>query len=326
MSMNASYDVLCIGNAHVDIFLTIPDASPYFHTNEKDCEICIRWDQKILVDASDFLLGGGASNVAVGLSRLGLKTTLVAEIGDDELSRDIITKLALENVDTSAVIQTKNTPSSFSVGLRCADARSLFVSHVHRKHEFVFDGVSAGWVYLGGLGKQWHPAYQKTREFVEKTGTKLAFAPGTNQIEAGREEIEEELKVCDILFLNKQEAIRISNDEFLSSKESSNDKMSQLLSSLKKLGPKIVVITDGEHGSYVIDQDGKIYTKKGSEKKAAEKTGAGDAYASGFLAAFVKVQSLDKAMQWGSINAGSVIERIGAQTGLLRIDQIEQQG
>lgn len=322
------FDVLSVGNANIDIFLSIHDANTHCHVNEKDCEICFPYGQKVLVDSSEFFLGGGASNVSVGLSRLGFRTALVAEVGDDEFAQKIQNILDKEQVDRSNIIQTQGATSSFSVGINFKGERTLFVKHTQRAHNFLFENNIAQWVYLGGLGKEWGKAYKKTLDFVQTSNLQLAFAPGTTQIEEGVEGILPVIQRADILFVNKEEATRITNPTgtFGSQLPMTNDEgIKELLESLQKMGAKMVVITDGKNGSYVIDKDSKIYATGIHQVKVVEKTGAGDAYASGFLGALLSNLSIEEAMRWGSYNAASVVGKIGAQAGLLSKEKLEVQ-
>ena len=98
----------------------------------------------------------------------------------------------------------------------------------------------------------------------------------------------------------------------------------ELLTQLKKLGPKIVVITDGKNGSYALDEKGKMLKQDCVQCKVVEKTGAGDSYTTGFLAAILQELPIKTAMAWGTLNAASVIGQIGAQAGLLRKEEMEK--
>ncbi|KKQ21072.1 MAG: hypothetical protein US33_C0009G0013, partial [Parcubacteria group bacterium GW2011_GWC1_36_9] len=75
------FDVVCVGNAKIDTFLTLHEASEHFRLIKETNELAIKFGEKITVDKAELLLGGNAANVSVGISRLGLNTALVAEIG-----------------------------------------------------------------------------------------------------------------------------------------------------------------------------------------------------------------------------------------------------
>ena len=300
--------VLCVGDATVDVFLAVKE------------NVLIQQGKKIPVDSCQFLLGGNACNVSVGLSRLGVSSFLCAEIGDDEFSQKITNNLTKEGVDTSNILQTEGAMSSFAVSIQGKNDRTLFVYHVERKHHFDLTNVATDWVYLSSLGKEWKSAYQKVLSFVHNNNVKLAFNPGTPQLTDGLDVVCEVLKKTDILFVNKEEAVKIMNHESRIMNQEID--IESLLKNLKEIGAKIVVITDGENGSNAIEENGKIYSSGVLPSHVVQKTGAGDAYTSGFLAAKIYGKNIEEAMRWGAANAAAVIEKVGAQRGLLGREEI----
>lgn len=305
------FDVTCVGNAKIDTFLTLHEANRHLRLLKKTNELCIKFGEKIAVDKADVLLGGNAANVSVGVSRLGLNTAIIAEIGKDEFAQKIIRNLRNEKVDISNITQTDGQQSSFSTIINFKGERTIFSEHVERLHDFNFENISTRWIYLTSLGEEWQSAYSKTLNFVKEKRCLLAFNPGTLQIKSGKKDIEDVLSVTNLLFVNREEAMAILN---INNQISNLD---NLLINLQKLGPKIVVITDGKIGSFTIDDKRNISKRDIIQTEVVEKTGAGDAYSSGFLSALINNKSIPEAMEWGTKNSASVISRIGAQTGLL---------
>ena len=132
-------DVVAIGNALIDAFLTVHAENVHMRLNKADNELCIRLGEKILLDATHFLLGGDACNVAVGMSRSGHSTQLFAEIGEDAFGSTILENLRKENIDTSRILQKGE--SSFAVGIHFQQDRTLFVQHHEREHAFPLKDV-----------------------------------------------------------------------------------------------------------------------------------------------------------------------------------------
>lgn len=313
-----NFDVVCVGNAKIDTFLALHEASTSLRLIKETNELCIKFGEKITVDKIELLLGGNAANVSVGLSRLGLNAALVVEIGGDEFAQKIINTLSKDNVNTSQVLQTKEQQSSFSTIINFKGERTIFSEHVKRKHNFTFENISTKWVYLTSLGDAWQGAYLRTIDFVKNTKCQLAFNPGTLQINSGEKNIQNVLSLTDILFVNKEEAMTILNIK----NQISN--IDELLKNLQKIGPKIVIITDGKNGSYSIDALGNILKKGIIQTEVVEKTGAGDAYSSGFLSAILYNKTIMDAMDWGTKNSASVICKVGAQAGLLHKSDFEK--
>jgi ribokinase len=305
------FDITCVGNAKIDIFLTLHEANDHLRLIKDTNELCIKFGEKVAVEKAEILLGGNAANVSVGASRLGLNAAIIAEIGKDEFAQKIISTLKNENVDTLNITQTEGQQSSFSTIINFKNERTIFSEHVKRLHNFNFDNISSKWIYLTSLGEEWQNAYAKTVDFVKKTQCSLAFNPGTLQIKNGKNSIENVLIVTNLLFINKEEA-----EELLNLPQRKN-RIEDLAESLQRLGPKIVVITEGENGSIAINAEKNIFKKEALKINVIEKTGAGDAYSSGFLSALINNKSIPEAMVWGTKNSASVIDKIGAQAGLL---------
>lgn len=305
-------DVITIGGATIDAFLTINNSHKHCRFNKDTNELCIRHGDKIEVDTTEFCLGGNACNVAVGLSRLGLSAALCAEVGNDEFSDKIFSTLYAEKVDFR-LVKRSSAPTSFAVGIHFQGERTLFVQHVKRSHFFDFTDVETQWVYLTSLGEDWIEAYKKVLHFVGGGNTSLAFSPGGHQLQSKEEVVQEVLRKTTILFVNKQEA------ELLV--EQYGTKTGNVLKDVQVLGPKIVVITDGKNGSIAADEKGS-YEYGIVDVKIVEKTGAGDGYAAAFLAAIINKKSIQEAMEWGTKNSAAVIGKVGAQAGLLTKEEI----
>jgi len=107
-------------------------------------------------------------------------------------------------------------------------------------------------------------------------------------------------------------------------KSSNRMRSSSILKSFKSLGPKNVVITDGTNGSYALDSDSNFFHQEIVASETVETTGAGDAYAAAFFAAFISNKPIQECMRWGALNSSSVIEHIGAQEGLLTLEEMEK--
>lgn len=314
-----SFDVVSVGGATVDLFLLIDPQNPHIKFDKDSNELSVHLGDKVVLESSKLTVGGNANNVAVGLKKLGLNSVLIAEIGNDEFSHDILDNLKKYKIPTNLIKKTE-TPSSFSVVLNYEDDRTIFTRKVERNHDFSFKSLSTEWIYLTSLGKEWEGVYKKVGEFVKKKGGKLAFNPGPSQLDAGLASFSYLLPITEILIVNKEEGGKLVNGQW----SMVNGDIKDLLFELKKLGPRIVVVTDGQNGSRVIDDKGEIYFQEASHAKAFSRTGAGDAYSSGFLAGLIQGKTIKEAMEWGTKNAGSVIKLIGAQTGLLNLEQMNE--
>jgi len=316
------YDVISIGETTIDAFMTLHRATEQCHLDPETGILSFKHGEKIDVDAYEFCLGGNATNVAVGLTRLGIKTGLCSEIGDDILSLNIRNFLVKENVERLLVKQTTGAASSFSVILNFQEDRTIFNQNVERKHDFDLDGMTCPFVYLTSMGEEWESPYKKALQFIEENKAVLAFNPGSRQLREGKDVIKYVLKKTSILFVNKEEAELI-----LFKKETTKDDIEyvkELLQKIQKLGPKTVVITDGKKGSYALSEHGEFYSQDVTPGKIVERTGAGDGFTSGFIAASLYGLSVPQCMEWGASNATGVVSKIGAEAGLLTKLEMER--
>ncbi len=309
-------DVLVVGDALIDFFLTLDPTNEHCRPEPAQSEICFVSGAKIPIEDCEFLLGGNACNVSVGLARLGLRSALAAEIGVDEFGQKIIAGLKQENVDLSFLLRALNQQTSFAIDLTFMNDRTIFSRHVKRDHVIPIENANAKYIYLTSLGDEWKNLYRRVRDYSKANNIKLAFNPGSKQLQAGLESFQYILENTEILFINKEEAedIVYGHDQNISDamREPTN-----LLREVKKKGPHFVSMTDGTFGAYAIDDQGNTYFQPTLPSHFLQKTGVGDAYASGFLAARVEEKSIQEAMLWGALNSSSVVEHKGAQGGLL---------
>ena len=313
--MIANFDLLAIGNATIDCFLDIKTGNKHFRLDKKTNELCVKAGGKATIDKIDFSVGGDAANVAVGLSRMGIKTAIMTEIGSDEFSPKIINGLKKEGVSEIFLKQAPCAPCRFSIVITYKKERTVFREDIVRKNDFNFEGISTKWIYLTSLEDKWQEAYKRAVIFAKTTGAKIAFNPVTRQLEKGRDSISEVLKETEILFVNKEEAKMLL--------KSKTEDVEKLLKELSELGPKTIIITDGENGSFLYNKNEGFLKQKAIKQKFLGKAGAGAAYAAGFMAATLLNKDYKKAMEWGALDSSSVISKIGAQTGLLTREEIE---
>lgn len=308
-----SFDIVAVGGATVDLFLLIDPQNPHVKFNSDSNELLIHLGDKVVLENSKLTVGGNANNVAVGLKRFGINSSLMAEIGNDEFADGIIDNLEKEGIDKS-LIEKGRSPSSFSVILNFNNDRTIFTRKTEKEHNFNFSGLKTEWIYLTSLGTKWEEVYRKVGDYVRKEGVRLAFNPGPSQLDRGIDSFSYLLPLTEVLIVNKDEGEEIIGKKELSIKD--------LLFELKKLGPRIVVVTDGLNGSFSIDEKANIVSQDAIKVKEISATGAGDAYSSGFLAGLMHNKNIKEAMFWGTKNAASVVKLIGAQTGLLRREEI----
>lgn len=311
------FDLITIGDVTIDTFIKIHDAQVSCDLDKRNCKLCVNYGDKIPVDKLIHMVAGNAANSAVSASRLGLKTAIYANIGDDSSGEDIKKVLKKEGVDERYLMQNTGMESNFSAVIGFKGERTIFVYHQAWKYKLP-DLENTRWVYFTSLSDSFTDSniVNETIRFVQRTGAKLLYNPGTLQIKLGVRKSAQLLSLTDIFIVNKQEAQIILNK-----KQEIN--VRKLLKGLSDLGSGKVIITDGDKGSF--SYDGKEYLKlEIFPAKKVEMTGAGDGYATGVLAACFYGKQLEEAMRWGAANSASVIGEIGPQKGLLDFEKIQQ--
>lgn len=308
-------DVLAIGDTTEDIFLQMDDASLQCSIHGDSCKLCLDYGEKIAVkDKKVISCVGNAANHAIGVSRLGCKSAIYTIVGDDTEGHEAKSVFEKNGVDVSHVVFDKENGTNLSVVINVKSERTILVYHEPRTYELPTD-VQPSWIYLTSVsGDGVHRLHEQVLAFISTNpSTKLTFNPGTHQISLGKEELLPLLKKTEILFLNREEAARVLEVETLD--------IFTLMQGFHAIGVKTMVITDGPKGSYASDGR-QIYFLPIYSVKEVERTGAGDAYGSGFLSAFVHGKTIPEAMQWGNANAASVVQYIGAREGLLEQDAL----
>ena len=302
------FDVITIGDTTFDTFVQIDSATIHYKKNSHRPEwLSLNYADKICIDDSTQSVGGNAGNVSVGLTRLGLDVAIVTEVGDDFYGHTIIKELEDAGVNTHLADINKKRETRYSIVLNHKGERTILCYHAKRSYKLPSLPASK-WIYYTSMGPTFEKVQTRLLKFLKKhPEVKLAFNPGSYQMKEGKKFVNQILPHVDLLFVNKEEA------ELLTGKKGT---LPVLIKALLKMGVKNVAITDGIKGSAASFGEEilhmGIYTSP-----LISKTGAGDAYASGFFAAFLQGKSLTECMTWGTANAASVTGHLGAHTGLL---------
>lgn len=314
-----AYDLISIGDTVIDTYLPVDEAEIL---EEKGVKFLgLKYGFKIPVEEAVSMVAGNAANNAIGASRLKLKTAIYTNVGnkdDDQDDDRIKAKLKKEGVDIRYIGETNDLPSNHNIILTFRGERTILVHHQPFKFELP-DLDKSKWVYLTSMAPNYvdTPVINQLINYLERTRAKLAYQPGTFQVKLGARKQHRILSLTDFFIVNVEEAIH-----FLGHPEGSPLPIKELLSGIFKLGPKKVVITDGEKGSFGFDGE-KYFSLGCFPAKLVEMTGAGDAYATGTLAGLIHGESLEKAMRWGAANAASVVEQMGSTPGLLSLNQMK---
>ena len=278
-------DVVCVGSATIDMCMEAP------------CKV-LRPGDKLLAKSMTRSFGGGGTNVAYALARLGIKAGYLGKVGKDSNGDEIIAMLKKSSVTVVPVARGSVTDTSIVISEEGRDR--IIVNYKAASMEFSKKDVSvvkSSWVYMSSCGKSVNTALSIVK------GKKVMCNPNTDFISLGLQKLKPLFLVTDVLVLNLREARTLLG---------SHGSPWQCLDVLNRLVRGFAIITDGKHGVYC---EGRH--ERPPKVKVVNTTGAGDAFNAGFLASYMKKGNVDAALALGLRNSSSVIQKDGAKIGLL---------
>lgn len=300
------YDIITLGSASVDVFVK---ANSEIRKHEHHTDIAYHLGEKVLIDDLHFATGGGATNNAVGFSRLGLKTGCIAVVGKDNNGYLVISTLKKEGVDFLGTMKEGKT--GYSVILAGKKDRTILaykgINNKLKKSDIQINDIKTKWLYASTMmGESFRTSEYLIKKLKAK-GTKVGMNISLYLAKQGIHKIKGIIKHTDLIILNLQEA------EVLTGKKN----VEEMFHEFSKYTKARVVITNGQYTIYAADTK-STYIKRIHPVKAVETTGAGDAFATGVIYGMMTGKSMEKCLDYGHKEAVSVLKSIGAKSGLLR--------
>src|SRR3989344_7825935 len=310
------FDVITIGSATRDIFMKseqfkiVEDKS--FATGQGEC---FALGSKIEIKDIVFTSGGGGTNAAVTFARQGLKTSCIWAIGNDFNGKDIADELNREGVSTDYFQINKDGHTAYSVILVHESGERTILSHKGEGQNFdvkeiPFDKLRASWLFLDSLGGH-YDLLEAAVSWAVKNKVKLATNPGSKELAHGLDKLKMLLESSQIVIMNQEEAAGLAGIDY--------KKEDEIFKFMDKVVKGVFIMSKGPDGVAV--SDGKnIYRAGIPDSPVIERTGAGDAFSSGFVAEYIKSDDIEKAIQFATANASSVVSKFGAKGGILKKD------
>jgi ribokinase len=313
-------DVISIGDVVTDAFIKMMDDYEHTYTNEHGKWLAVPFGTKIPFDHTEIIEGvGNAANSAVAFARLGFNSSFVTNVGADPQGRDIIKALDKRDVDTRFVRINPGKKSNYHYVLWYKEERTILIKHEEYDYHWphLRPAETPDWVYFSSISEHAIEYHDQVADWLEEhPEVKMAFQPGTFQMQAGTDRLKRIYQRSEVLILNREEATLVGGGD--------HDNVHDQFDKLHALGPKIVVITDGPNGAYASDGHERwqmpLYPDPGPP---IDRTGAGDSFATTFVAALMKGNTIEGALQWAPINSMSVVQKVGAQAGLLTEKELE---
>jgi ribokinase len=308
-----SMKVVCLGAAMQDIFVTnIGSKGPGGFL-----ALPVKVGSKVDIPSSVTTVGGGAANAAATFAKCGYNTIFWGSVGLDFGSEFIGETMISENIDIAYLHYNEKLPTGLSVIFLDKKGERTILSHRGAGARFddldpkVLTVERPDWLYMAGLGGN----FKKIREIVttcQKNSVKIFWNPSGAEL-AKAAELKSLLPLVDVLMVNREEAERVWNERsYLNIFKASS-------------APEILIITDGQDGSAArqfLPGGGQQFVRAHIyEEKVVDRTGAGDAFGSGFLAHFALHGDLLKALQFASANSASVVQHVGGREWVIDLDR-----
>lgn len=305
--------VLGIGNALVDILIQIdndnileelelPRGSMQLVDADRSARVLKATEQFEKSLAS----GGSAANTIAGIAGLGMKSSFIGKIKDDEMGR--VFKSDLEKLNIKPQLKYSETPSGTAATLISKDSERTFATHLGAAVELtsqdIYDKLFIGhdYFYIEGYLVQNHSMLEKALELAKKYKLKIFLDLASyNVVEDNIEFLKNIVeKYVDVVFANEEEAKAFTGK---SPEEAIHD-----LASLCE----IAIVKIGKNGS-MIKSGNEFHSIGIIDVKSVDTTGAGDQYAAGFIFGLSHGLNLEKCGKIASIMSGKVIEHYGAR-------------
>jgi ribokinase len=303
--------VVCIGSSVHDMFVFSKSIgimkAPRTGSGYAEClELGSKNPIDELVDAT----GGGATNSAATFAKLGLRTAVCTEIGDDEAGRMIRAELKDLKIADHAYV-TKGTKTAVSIILsHAASDRSILTyrgasSELTMSH-FPLQKFSPDWFYVTSLHGN-IAGYRAVLDRAEDACARVAWNPGHKELELGWKKLLPMLERTHLLIINREEAMQLLGTNI--------GDIGKLLEAMAGIA-EYTCITDGGNGAWMCTAD-EAWHAKCSDVPIVSTTGAGDAFGSGLVAGFMKYCGPVCALSLAMMNSQSVIQHVGAKAGIL---------
>jgi len=262
-------------------------------------------DEEAKTDRLSLGGGGSAANVAVGASRLGVKSGFIGSIGFDTFGRVLLEELEHEGVDVAHVKVDTSTSSGLTViainnkgqvimfGYTGASDK-LFPSDLNK--EYI---SSSEHVHITGLSFDTALA---AAEIAKKANVTVSFDPGRLMSKMGLKRLLPLLHYVDQILLNQEEARELTGVI----------ELEKAAKAIIKSGPKMVIIKRGPDGVFAMNHS-KSFSVPAYPVKVVDTTGAGDAFSAGFITAQLEGKNFEDSVEFANATANLKITRVGAR-------------
>lgn len=319
-SNSPSFELLCIGNAIVDMTSSVtPEILQEFDAVPGsmvliDAETVQRLTQHVPI--TQVCGGGSAANSAVVAAKMGIRTAFLGKVADDESGEDFAEDLKEQHIHfpsqpLGAAAGDPEIPTACCIVLVTPDGQRTMFTYLGACVEFAPEDVleevvsDAAVTYMEGYlfdRSKAKSAFYEAARIAHAAGRKIALSLSDSFcVDRHRKDFRKFIQESvDILFGNEDEILSLFETQDLDA-------------ALKQAAGEtgIVAVTRGGAGAVVMAD--RRYDVPTTPVDVVDTTGAGDAFAAGFLAGYTRGRTYDECAHLGNEAAGIIITRLGAR-------------
>lgn len=315
-----NFDVVSLGDVVTDEFIRLPEGRVRVVADDHGRWLQLPLGEKLIVgDDAQPAAGGSAANAAVAMSRLGLRVGLASYLAHDQIGLDILSAMRGEGVGTDLVHVDSPNHTVRNFVLSFGGERTILVRHADFNYQwkgFKSHDLPA-WLYVNSLGPDALSYQDELADWLdEHSDVRLAFQPGSFQVEAGAERLARLYARAEVLLCSRSSAERLAG----------TSDSTKALDVLSQLGARLVIIFDESGGAVAATETERLAIDPwAASSPVLDLTGAGDAFAATAVAALISGLSLRETLAWAAANFAATARQFGTQAGLLRRNELAAQ-
>jgi sugar/nucleoside kinase (ribokinase family) len=303
------HEVTCLGIIVADVIAKTVNALP-------------QEGKLALIDQLELHLGGCASNAAVDLEKIGIKTAVIGKVGDDGFGSFVINEMKRNNVNVEGIIVSKTSKTSASVVSVHSNGERSFLHHIGANADIVADDINLSIIlnskilFIAGAllmpGFDCFPAAEVLR-IAQKEKIITVMDTAWDSTGKWMQSIEPCLTYLDYFMPSLEEAEMISG----------KSKPEEIAGVFLDAGVKVAVIKLGSNGCFIKSRTGEqffIDAFKGI--KAVDTTGAGDSFAAGFITGIIHGWDLPVCGKFANAVGAHCVMKVGATSGIKCLGEI----
>lgn len=309
-NMEKKLDVICLGAAVVDIPLR-PVSKDIFDI------------ESYPVDCIAMSVGGDAMNEATIISRLGFKTGIIACIGDDAAGQFILRSCRQDNIDAEGIKIDPNIDTSMNIGLVTSDGERTFITNrngslwkeniEHVDFEKMKQAKILSLASIFNCPLLDGEALVKIFKIAKAEGMIITADMIMPRLGEKLDDIREALSYVDYFFPNYDEASLMTGEV----------EEAKIADILYECGVKNVVMKIGKRGCYIRNKEGAMIVPACKGIEAIDTIGAGDNFASGFIAGILQGKNLYECGIYANCTAAISVQYPGATSGVQNKNMVE---